>query len=158
RVGPQSAGADPGPVCYGKGTGLTVTDANLYLGRLHPEWFLGGQMQLDVARAKDAVVAFAHQVHMTPEAACEGILEVVNANMEGAMSVISVGGGHAPRIFMLVFLGGAGGMPASALARRLSFPGVLVPPHPGILSAFGMLIPDYVQEYAHTVLTPAAEF
>src|SRR5262245_19972923 len=78
RVGPQSAGADPGPVCYGKGTGLTVTDANLYLGRLHPDWFLGGQMQLDVARAKDAVAMFAHQVRMAPEAACEGVLEVVN--------------------------------------------------------------------------------
>jgi len=90
RVGPQSAGADPGPACYGKGTGLTVTDANLYLGRLHPDWFLGGQMQLDVARAKDAVTAFAHQVRMPPEAACEGILEVVNANMEGAIRVISV--------------------------------------------------------------------
>ena len=95
-MGPQSAGADPGPVCYGKGTGLTVTDANLYLGRLHPDWFLGGQMQLDVARARDAVTAFAHQVHMAPEAASEGILEVVNANMEGAIRVISVERGHDP--------------------------------------------------------------
>ena len=158
RVGPQSAGADPGPVCYGKGTGLTVTDANLYLGRLHPDWFLGGQMQLDVARAKDAVAAFAHQVRMAPEAACEGILEVVNANMEGAMRVISVERGHDPREFMLVSFGGAGGMHAADLARRLAIPGVLVPAHPGILSAFGMLITDYVQEYAHTVLVPAPEF
>ena len=158
RVGPQSAGADPGPVCYGKGTGLTVTDANLYLGRLHPDWFLGGQMQLDVARARDAVTAFAHQVRMAPEAACEGIVEVVNANMEGAMRVISVERGHDPREFMLVSFGGAGGMHAADLARRLSIPGVLVPANPGILSAFGMLITDYVQEYAHTVLVPATEF
>jgi N-methylhydantoinase A len=158
RVGPQSAGADPGPACYGKGTGLTVTDANLYLGRLHPDWFLGGQMQLDVARAKDAVTAFAHQVRMPPEAACEGILEVVNANMEGAIRVISVERGHDPREFVLVSFGGAGGMHAADLARRLSIPGVLVPANPGILSAFGMLITNYVQEYAHTVLIPAIEF
>jgi N-methylhydantoinase A len=158
RVGPQSAGADPGPACYGKGTGLTVTDANLYLGRLHPDWFLGGQMQLDVARARDAVEAFAGQIHMPPEAACEGILEVVNANMEGAIRVISVERGHDPREFALVSFGGAGGMHAADLARRLSIPTVLVPANPGILSAFGMLITDYVQEYAQTVLVPATAF
>ena len=158
RVGPQSAGADPGPVCYGKGTGVTVTDANLYLGRLHPRWFLGGQMPLDVARAKEAVVGFAHQVHMAPEAACEGILEVVNANMEGAIRVISVERGHDPREFALVSFGGAGGMHAADLARRLSILTVLVPANPGILSAFGMLITDYVQEYAQTVLMPATAF
>ncbi len=158
RVGPQSAGADPGPACYGKGTGLTVTDANLYLGRLHPDWFLGGQMQLDVARARDAVEAFAQQIHMPPEAACEGILEVVNANMEGAIRVISVERGHDPREFALVSFGGAGGMHAADLARRLSIPTVLVPANPGILSAFGMLITDYVQEYAQTVLVPATAF
>ena len=158
RVGPQSAGADPGPACYGKGTGLTVTDANLYLGRLHPDWFLGGQMQLDVTRARDAVEAFAGQIHMPPEAACEGILEVVNANMEGAIRVISVERGHDPREFALVSFGGAGGMHAADLARRLSIPTVLVPANPGILSAFGMLITDYVQEYAQTVLVPATAF
>jgi N-methylhydantoinase A/oxoprolinase/acetone carboxylase beta subunit len=158
RVGPQSAGADPGPVCYGKGTGVTVTDANLYLGRLHPRWFLGGQMQLDVARAKEAVAAFARQIRLSPEAACEGILEVVNANMEGAIRVISVERGHDPREFALVSFGGAGGMHAADLARRLSIPTVLVPAHPGILSAFGMLITDYVQEYAQTVLVPATAF
>ncbi len=158
RVGPQSAGADPGPACYGKGTGLTVTDANLYLGRLHPDGFLGGQMQLDVTRARDAVEAFAGQIHMPPEAACEGILEVVNANMEGAIRVISVERGHDPREFALVSFGGAGGMHAADLARRLSIPTVLVPANPGILSAFGMLITDYVQEYAQTVLVPATAF
>jgi N-methylhydantoinase A len=158
RVGPQSAGADPGPACYGKGTDITVTDANLYLGRLHPEWFLGGQMRLDVARAREAVETFARQLHMTPEAACEGILEVVNANMEGAIRVISVERGHDPREFALVSFGGAGGMHAADLARRLSIPTVLVPANPGILSAFGMLITDYVQDYAQTVLVPSAAF
>src|SRR5207244_11184214 len=133
-----------------KGTGLTVTDANHYLGRVRADWFLGGQMHLDVARARDAVTAFAHQVHMPPEAACEGILEVVNANMEGAIRVISVERGHDPREFMLVSFGGAGGMHAADLARRLSIPGVLVPATPGSLSAFGMLITDYVQAYAQT--------
>ncbi len=158
RVGPQSAGADPGPACYGTGTGMTVTDANLYLGRLHPEWFLGGEMRLDVARTQEAVEDFARQLRLTPEATCEGILEVVNANMEGAIRVISVERGHDPREFALVAFGGAGSMHAADLARRLSIPTVLVPAHPGILSAFGMLITDYVQEYAQTVLVPSAEF
>lgn len=158
RVGPQSAGADPGPICYGKGRDLTVTDANLYLGRLHPGGFLGGQMQLDIARTKDAVEGFARRLHMTPETVCQGIVEVVNANMEGAIRVISVERGYDPREFVLVSFGGAGGMHAADLARRLAIPMVLVPANPGILSAFGMLISDYVQEYAQTVLVPAAEF
>jgi N-methylhydantoinase A len=158
RVGPQSAGADPGPACYGKGRELTVTDANLYLGRLHPDWFLGGQMRLDVERARTAVETFARSLHMPAEEACQGIIEVANANMEGAMRVISVERGYDPREFLLVSFGGAGGMHAADLARRLSIPEVLIPAHPGILSAFGMLISDYMQEYAQTVRVPAAEF
>lgn len=158
RVGPQSAGADPGPVCYGTGRDLTVTDANLFLGRLHPGWFLGGQMRLDVERAADAVRRFARQLRLEPEAACSGILEVANANMEGAIRVISVERGHDPREFLLISFGGAGGMHAADLARRLAIPEVLVPANPGILSAFGMAISDYAQEYAQTVLVPAAEF
>jgi N-methylhydantoinase A len=158
RVGPQSAGADPGPACYGKGRALTVTDANLYLGRLHPDWFLGGQMRLDVARARTAVEALARQLRRSAEETCQGIVEVANANMEGAIRVISVERGYDPREFILVSFGGAGGMHAADLARRLSIPEVLVPAHPGILSAFGMLISDYVQEYAQTVRVPAAEF
>ena len=157
QVGPQSAGADPGPVCYGKGNGLTVTDANLYLGRLHPGGFLGGDMRLDVPRARDAVSELAGSTGLAPEALCQGILEVVNANMEGAIRVISVERGHDPREFALVSFGGAGGMHAADLARRLSIPTVLVPAHPGILSAYGMLVSDYVQEYAHTLLIPTAE-
>ena len=157
QVGPQSAGADPGPVCYGKGSGLTVTDANLYLGRLHPGGFLGGDMRLDVPRASAAVADLAASTGLTPESLCQGILEVVNANMEGAIRVISVERGHDPREFALVSFGGAGGMHAADLARRLSIPTVLVPPHPGILSAYGMLVSDYVQEYAHTLLVPTSE-
>ncbi len=158
RVGPQSAGADPGPACYGKGHALTVTDANLYLGRLHPDWFLGGQMRLDVERARDAVQAFARQLPRSAEETCQGIVEVANANMEGAIRVISVERGYDPREFLLISFGGAGGMHAADLARRLSMPEVLVPAHPGILSAFGMLISDYIQEYAQTIRTPAAAF
>lgn len=158
RVGPQSAGADPGPACYGKGEALTVTDANLYLGRLHPERFLGGAMRLDADRTAAVVQAFARQLRMTPEAACQGVLEVANANMEEAIRVISVERGYDPREFILVSFGGAGGLHAADLARRLSIPEVLVPANPGILSAFGMAISDYVQEYAQTVLVPAAAF
>jgi len=158
RVGPQSAGADPGPACYGKGRDLTVTDANLYLGRLHPDWFLGGQMRLDVERTHTAVETFARALHMPAEATCQGIIEVANANMEGAIRVISVERGYDPREFLLVSFGGAGGMHAADLARRLSIPEVLIPAHPGILSAFGMLISDYRQEYAQTVRVPASEF
>ena len=157
QVGPRSAGADPGPVCYGKGNGLTVTDANLYLGRLHPGGFLGGDMRLDVPRTRATVSDFAASIGLTPDSLCQGILEVVNANMEGAIRVISVERGHDPREFALVSFGGAGGMHAADLARRLSIPTVLVPAHPGILSAYGMLVSDYVQEYAHTLLIPAAE-
>lgn len=158
RVGPQSAGADPGPVCYGKGRQLTVTDAHLYLGRLHPGYFLGGQMRLDVERARRVVERFAVPLRMPPEEACQGILEVANANMESAIRVISVERGYDPREFLLISFGGAGGMHAADLARRLSIPEVLVPADPGILSAFGMVISDYLQEYVQTVLLPAAEF
>ena len=158
RVGPQSAGADPGPACYGTGTALTVTDANLYLGRLHPGYFLGGQMRLDVERTREAVATFASQVRMSPERACQGVLEVVNANMEGAIRVISVERGYDPREFLLVSFGGAGSMHAADLARRLSIPEILVPANPGILSAFGMVISDYLQEYSHTVLVGAEAF
>ena len=157
QVGPRSAGADPGPVCYGKGMGLTVTDANLYLGRLHPDGFLGGNMRLDVPRTRAAVADFAGRTGLSPEVLCQGVLEVVNANMEGAIRVISVERGHDPREFALVSFGGAGGMHAADLARRLSIPTVLVPAHPGILSAYGMLVSDYVQEYAQTLLVPMAE-
>ncbi len=115
-------------------------------------------MRLDVDRARTAVEAFARRLRMPPEAACEGIVEVANANMEGAIRVISVERGYDPREFLLVSFGGAGGMHAADLGRRRSMPEVLIPVNPGILSAFGMLISDYIQEYAHTVRILAAEF
>src|SRR5262249_15218588 len=146
------------PACYGKGQELTVTDANLYLGRLHPERFLGGQMRLEVERTADVVRALAQTLRRLPEEACQGGLEVANANMEAVIRAISVERGYDPREFILVSFGGAGGMHAADLARRLAIPEVLIPAHPGILSAFGMAISDYVQEYAHTVLVPATAF
>ena len=108
-------------------------------------------------RTQAAVTDLAGSTGLTPESLCQGVLEVVNANMEGAIRVISVERGHDPREFALVSFGGAGGMHAADLARRLSIPTVLVPAHPGILSAYGMLVSDFVQEYAHTLLIPAAE-
>jgi N-methylhydantoinase A len=156
RVGPQSAGADPGPVCYGRGDGITVTDAHLTLGRLDPDRFLGGTMRLDVARAEATLQAFARQVNMDPLRLAEGILTVANATMEKAIRVISVERGYDPREFCLVSFGGAGGLHACALARSLSIPSVLVPPHAGLVSAYGMLVADVVKDYAKTLLRPTA--
>jgi N-methylhydantoinase A/oxoprolinase/acetone carboxylase beta subunit len=154
RVGPQSAGADPGPVCYGRGDRITVTDAHLALGRLDPDRFLGGKMQLDVKRAEVALQAFARQCTMDPLRLAEGMVTVANATMEKAIRVISVERGYDPREFCLVSFGGAGGLHACALARSLSIPCVLVPPHAGLLSAYGMLVADVVKDYSKTILRP----
>ncbi|MFQ5532426.1 MAG: hydantoinase/oxoprolinase family protein, partial [Candidatus Methylomirabilales bacterium] len=156
RVGPQSAGADPGPVCYGRGDRITVTDAHLFLGRLDPDRFLGGEMRLDGERAEAAMEAFARQVNLDPVRVAEGIITVANATMEKAIRVISVERGYDPREFCLVTFGGAGGLHACALADSLSIPWVLVPPHAGLLSACGMLVADVVKDYAKTILRATA--
>jgi N-methylhydantoinase A len=156
RVGPESAGADPGPVCYGRGERVTVTDAHLVLGRLDPDRFLGGAMRLDGARTDAAMAAFARSVGLDPLRVAEGIVTVANAIMEKAIRVISVERGFDPREFCLVSFGGAGGLHACALARSLAIPGVLVPPHPGLLSAYGMLVADVVKDYAKTLLLAAS--
>ena len=117
RVGPRSAGAVPGPVCYGTGTELTVTDANLLLGRLDPDFFLGGRMALDVARA-ERVAATSRTVELGVGELAEGIVRVANANMERAIRVVSVERGHDPRQFALLAFGGAGGMHACEIAAR----------------------------------------
>ncbi len=162
RVGPESAGADPGPICYGKGTILTVTDANLFLGRLVPEHFLGGNMPLHTEAVAKAMEALARQAGLSAPALAEGILEVANATMERAIRVISVERGYDPREFTLVAFGGAGGLHACQLARQLSIPRVLIPQNPGILSAVGMIRADVVKDYSITVMaqahtTPRAE-
>ena len=154
RVGPESAGADPGPVCFGRGTRPTVTDANLVLGRLDSETFLGGSVSLDHNRTR-------HILHQQkgPLASAEdfatGILRVVETNMEKAIRVISVERGHDPRQFTLVAFGGGGPLHACSLARALRIPTVLIPAMPGALSAVGILLADAVRDYSRTVMLPS---
>src|SRR5579885_1756091 len=156
RVGPISAGANPGPAAYGNGgTRATVTDANVVLGRLIPEAFLGGTMSLDATRARNAVCAIAEQLGTTPEEAALGIVRVVNANMEAAIRVISVERGRDPREFTLVAFGGAGPLHACELAAALRIPRVLIPTTPGVLSALGMLVADTLKDYVRTIMVPA---
>ena len=154
RVGPESAGADPGPVCYGRGEAVTVTDANLYLGRLLPERFLGGRMTLDLERCRRAVEALAAEAGLAPGRLAAGVLEVAEATMAGALRVVSVERGHDPRDFVLLPFGGAGGLHACALAEKLAIPRVFLPAHPGLLSAVGMVLADSVRDYSHSVLRP----
>lgn len=151
-VGPKSAGADPGPVCYGKGDELTVTDANLFLGRLQPEFFLGGRMKLDKIRPQPYFKKMADKMEIEPTELAEGICSVANAAMERAVRVISVERGYDPREFTLVSYGGAGGMHAVFLARLLNIPRVLIPKNCGILSALGMLMADVIRDYSLTVM------
>jgi N-methylhydantoinase A len=156
-VGPESAGADPGPICYGSGQRLTVTDANLFLGRLMPEHFLGGRMRLHREPLQAPMQAMADVLGLRPAELAEGVLDVANANMERAIRVISVERGFDPREFTLFSFGGAGGLHAVELARMLHMPRVLVPRNPGILSALGMLMADVIKDYSRTVMLPAAE-
>jgi N-methylhydantoinase A len=158
KVGPESAGADPGPACYGRGRLPTVTDANLVLGRLPATGLLGGRMPVDTGRAVDAVGRLARQAGLRLEEAAEGIIRVVNAGMERALRVISVERGYDPRQFTLVAFGGAAGLHACELADALRFPRVLIPPQAGLLSAWGMLTADLVKDYAVTLLRVGASF
>ena len=153
RVGPQSAGAEPGPAAYGKGgTEPTVTDANVVLGHLPPQ-LLGGEMQLDVEAATAAVQTIADAMGLdSVEQAAEGMLAIVNENMAGALRLVSVQRGHDPRDFALVAYGGAGPLHANALAKLMgSFP-VIVPPAPGLLCAIGDLVADFRDEFAQTYI------
>jgi len=157
-VGPSSAGADPGPACYGRGgRSVTVTDANLFLGRIVPERFLGGGMTLDVDATRNAMEHLAAQVGIPPTELAEGILAVANANMERAIRVISVEKGFDPREFTLFSFGGAGGMHCCELAALLGMPRVFIPVNPGILSAVGMLMADVVKDYSQTVMRDASD-
>ena len=159
RVGPESAGADPGPICYGRGTEPTVTDANLLLGRLQPQRFLGGDFTLDLERTRRLVAEWLKRngPKLTPEQFAAGIIRVVNATMEKAIRVVSIERGYDPREFALVAFGGAGGLHACELAEALGIPRVIVPALPGALSAFGILVSDVVKDYSRTVLWRVAE-
>jgi N-methylhydantoinase A len=157
QVGPQSAGSDPGPICYGRGTEPTVTDADLMLGRLCPDFFLGGRMALDEARTRQRFDEMRGSIR-TVEGFAEGIVGVAEATMEHALRVISVERGYDPRESTLVTFGGAGPLHACALARTLRIPRVLVPCMPGALSALGVLTADVVRDYSRTVmLSPVAQ-
>ena len=179
RVGPESAGADPGPACYGKGSQLwhgdqedhdgefeinypiaepeafpTVTDANLVLNRIHPDYFLGGKLPLYPELALSAVRKLGEQLGLDPHQTALGIIEIANSHMERALKLISVERGHDPREYTLVSFGGAGGLHAASLARRLRIPEVLIPPYASTLSAFGMLAADVIKDYSKTVMLP----
>jgi N-methylhydantoinase A len=156
RVGPESAGADPGPICFGRGTQPTVTDANLLLGRLDAESFLGGGVKLDRERAEQ-ILSEQKGALATAEEFAAGIVRVVETQMEKAIRVISVERGHDPRDFTLVAFGGGGPLHAYSLARALRIPRVLAPAMPGALSAVGILLADTVRDYSRTVMLPGEE-
>ncbi len=151
-VGPQSAGADPGPACYGKGDQITVTDANLVLGRMLPDNFLGGRMTLDRQRAEGLIAELASQISLSVQETALGVIRVVNANMARAIRAISQERGYDPRQFTMVPFGGAGPMHCCELAQEMGIPRVLVPARPGILSALGVAIADIVKDYSRTVM------
>ena len=153
RVGPESAGADPGPICYANsGENITVTDANLFLGRIAATQFLGGAMSLDTDKAGTYIEKFAARLGIPALQAADGILKVANAAMERAIKVISVERGFDTRDFTLVSFGGAGGLHAAFMAENLGIGTVLIPPNGGLLSAYGMLFADVVKDYSQTVL------
>ncbi len=157
RVGPQSAGADPGPACYGKGNLPTVTDANLVLGRLVPEFFLGGKMKLFPQKSRKVLERLAQDIHKSLDETAAGIIEIANANMEKAIRVISIEKGFDPRNFTLVSFGGAGGMHAVDIASNLRMPRVIVPKNAGVLSAYGLLLADSIKDYSKSILKTTAE-
>jgi N-methylhydantoinase A/oxoprolinase/acetone carboxylase beta subunit len=152
RVGPESAGADPGPACYGTGIEPTVTDAHVVLGRIGADQLLGGAMTIDAERAAAAVNRIAAGLKIDLAAAAAGILRVANANMERAIRVVSVERGHDPRDFALVAFGGCGGLHACEIAQELGMRTVIVPEYAGALSALGMLMADAVRDHAAGVL------
>jgi N-methylhydantoinase A len=159
RVGPESAGADPGPICYGRGTQPTVTDANLILGRLRPDRFLGGHFTPDLERTRRLLTEWLkkHGSRLSLEQLAAGIIRVVNVTMEKAIRVVSIERGYDPREFALVAFGGAGGLHACELAEALGIPRVIVPALPGALSAYGILVSDVVKDYSRTVLWRALD-
>jgi N-methylhydantoinase A len=158
RVGPESAGADPGPACYGRSFLPTVTDAHVVLGHFGGRGLLGGTFQLDDVRSQQAIKKLASEIsHASGRrcnaiAAAEGVLAVANTNMERALRHISVERGYDPRRFALLPFGGAGGLHAVALARALRVPVVIVPRAGGALSAIGVVVADVVKDQSRTVM------
>ena len=159
QVGPHSAGAMPGPACYGRGGELpTITDCNLVLGHLSADNFLGGQMRLDLARARQAVTSkVAEPLRMDPLAAAEGIVRVIEVKMAEAIKAISTMRGHDLRDFMLLPFGGAGPVHAARIARDLGMAGLIVPLYPGVYSAIGLVMSDVKHDYVQSKMQPMSE-
>jgi N-methylhydantoinase A len=155
NVGPKSAGADPGPACYGHGgTEPTVTDANLLTGRLNPEYFLGGEMELDIAKARESLEPLADEFDTSVREAAHGILRVVNSNMTNALKQVSIRRGYDPRDFVMVASGGAGPLHAALLGRELGVKEIVIPRAPGQFSAWGMLMTDLRKDFVRTNVMP----
>ncbi len=155
QVGPESAGAMPGPIVYGRGgVHITVSDANAMLGRLDADHFLGGRMSLDFARAREVFTSFAAALDISVDAAALGVVALANANIERAVRRVSVSRGYDPADFTLVAFGGAGPLHACEVAATLRIPRVLIPHTPGVLCAFGLLVADVQIEHSQTVLAP----
>lgn len=153
RVGPKSAGADPGPACYGRGgSSPTITDADVVLGRINPDYFLGGEMRLDVAAAHHAIGMLALRLDMDQVQTAAGIVAIADAVMAQTLRVISVQRGYEPKTFKLVPFGGAGPLHALAVAVETGIETVLVPPRPGVASAFGLLVADLRHDFARTLI------
>ena len=156
RVGPESAGAEPGPACYARGDSSsdlpTVTDANVVLGRMPADHFLGGEIQLDEVRAFTVMEKLGAALGTDAIECAQGVIEVINAHMERALRLVTIERGNDPEEFVLLSFGGAGGLHAVQLARRLSIPKVIVPPVASTLSAYGMLVAEVIKDYSLTVM------
>lgn len=152
KVGPESAGAEPGPACYPRGGGApTVTDADLVLGWLNPDYFLGGKIRLDRAAAERAISAgVARPLGLDTIAAASGIVKIVNSQMVEALRLVTVARGEDPREYVLVAFGGAGPVHAAQLSEELKIPEVIVPPLPGVASAMGLLVSDLKRDYVRS--------
>jgi N-methylhydantoinase B/oxoprolinase/acetone carboxylase alpha subunit/N-methylhydantoinase A/oxoprolinase/acetone carboxylase beta subunit len=151
-VGPESAGADPGPACYGRGDALTVTDANVVLGRIDPASFLGGAFRLYPERSNERMEELALRMGVSVAEAALGIIRVANASMERAIRTVSLEKGYDPRLFTLLAFGGAGPLHACELAETLRIPRVFIPRYPGVLSALGLLLAPIVKDYVQGVM------
>jgi N-methylhydantoinase A len=159
QVGPESAGASPGPACYGLGgRELTVTDANVVLGRIRPAHFVTGGVRIDARLAEEAITPLARHFSMRVEEMAAGIVAIANQHMAGALRKVSIGRGYDPRDFQLVAFGGAGPLHAAALARDLGIPRVVIPPVPSVFSALGALLSDVRHDYVQTALGPVEDF
>lgn len=154
RVGPVSAGADPGPASFGWGGDKpTVTDANVLAGRINPSYCLGGEIELDVGKAEEAMRPVAEAFHLSTAEAAMGVIRIANANMINALKLVSVRRGYDPRDFVLVAFGGGGAMHAGALMRELQVKKVIIPNEPAVFSAWGMLMTDLRRDYIRTLIT-----